>query len=77
MDFPYDESEYCPNTFTSGSYVGALVDWSQYWICDALTFRVQVLDQLYAESNRTGFISRQETDGLMVDENAAVRVTLA
>ena len=76
LDFPYDESEYAPSTFTSGLYVGLLGDWSAFWIVDAMDMTVQVLDQLYAETNQTGYIGRQETDAQPVDENAFVRVKL-
>jgi HK97 family phage major capsid protein len=77
LSIPYDESEYCPNTFTTGKYVGALCCWNYYWIVDALTLGIQVLRELYAETNQTGYIARSETDGMPVHENGFVRVTLA
>ena len=77
LDLPFDESEYAPNTFTAGEYVGILGDFSYYWIADALDMQIQVLDQLYAETNQTGFIGRKETDGMPVLEEAFVRVKLA
>ena len=77
LSIPYDESEYCPNTFTTGKYVGALCCWNYYWIVDALTVQIQVLRELYAETNQTGYIARAETDGMPVHENGFVRVTLA
>jgi HK97 family phage major capsid protein len=77
LSIPYDESEYCPNTFSTGKYVGALCCWNYYWIVDALTLRIQVLRELYAETNQTGYIARAETDGMPVHENGFVRVTLA
>jgi HK97 family phage major capsid protein len=77
LSVPYDESEYCPNTFSSGKYVGALCSWSYYWIVDALTLGIQVLRELYAETNQTGYIARSETDAMPIHENGFVRVTLA
>lgn len=77
LDLPFHESEYAPNTFTAGLYVGILGDFSFYWIADALDMQIQVLDQLYAATNQTGFIGRKETDAMPVLEEAFVRVTLA
>jgi len=76
LDQPYDISEFAPNTFTSGLYVGALAAWPFYWIADALDMTVQYLDQLYAATNTDGYISRMETDGAPVLAEAFVRVKL-
>lgn len=77
LGFPVYMSEYVPNTFTTGKYVGILGDFSHYWIADALDMQVQRLTELYAEKNQTGFIGRLETDGMPVLEEAFVRVKLA
>lgn len=77
LDIPFYESEYMPNTFTTGKYVGLIGDYSFYWIADALNIAVQRLSELYAETNQTGFIARQEVDGMPVLEEAFARVTLA
>jgi HK97 family phage major capsid protein len=77
LDLPMDISEFAPNTFTAGLYVGALAYWPAYWIVDALDMTVQFLDQLYAETNTNGYIARKETDGAPVLAEAFVRVTLA
>lgn len=77
LEMPYDVSEYVPNTFTTGLYVGIAADWSQYWIVDALDLTVQRLVELYAETNETGFIGRMETDGAPVLAEAFARVKLA
>lgn len=74
---PVMMSEYAPNTFTTGLYVGMLADFSQYWIADALDFQVQVLKELYAETNQTGYIGRMESDGMPVLAEAYARVKLA
>lgn len=73
---PVIESEYVPNTFTTGLYVGMLADFSHYWIVDALDMQIQRLVELYAETNQTGFIGRRELDGMPTLEEAFVRVTL-
>ncbi len=69
-------SEYAPNTMTSGLYVGILGDFSNYWIADALDMQIQVLKELYAETNQTGYIGRMETDGMPVLAEAFARVKL-
>lgn len=74
---PLFTSEYVPNVFTSGQYVGILGDFSYYWTADALDFSVQRLNELYASTNQTGFIGRLESDGMPVLEEAFVRVKLA
>ena len=73
---PVMMSEYAPNTMTSGLYVGILGDFSHYWIADAMDFQVQVLSELYAETNQTGFIGRLESDGAPVLAEAFARVKL-
>jgi HK97 family phage major capsid protein len=77
LDLPYDESEYCPSTFTTGLYVGALCDWTYYWVVDSMDFSIQVVSELYSETNQTGYIGRKETDGMPTVSEAFVRVKLA
>lgn len=74
---PYNMSEYCPHTFTTGLYVGIVGDMSFYWIVDSLFLEIQRLNELYAATNQVGFIARAESDGMPVLEEAFVRVTLA
>ena len=74
---PLRESEYAPNTFTTGLYVGIFGAFEHYWIVDALTMTIQVLTELYAETNNNGYIGRIETDGAPVVAEAFARVTLA
>jgi len=73
---PYKMSEYCPNTFTTGKYVGIIGDFKNYWIADALSMRIQRLNELYAATNQVGFIGRLESDGMPTLEEAFSRVTL-
>lgn len=76
LALPFRMSEFAPNTFTTGQYVGILGDFSYYWIADALDMQLQRLIELYAGSNQTGFIGRMESDGMPVLEEAFVRVKL-
>lgn len=77
LDAPFDISEYVPNTFTTGLYVCLYGDLKQYWIAEALDMQLQVLDQLYAETNQTGYIGRKEIDGMPVLAEAFARGKLA
>jgi HK97 family phage major capsid protein len=77
LGLPLALSEYAPNTFSTGQYVGILGDFTNYWIVDALSMQIQRLNELYAETNQVGFIGRLETDGAPVLEEAFVRVKLA
>jgi len=76
LGLPLTLSEFAPNTFTTGLYVGLLGDFQHYWIVDALSMQIQRLNELYAETNQVGFIGRLETDGAPVLEEAFVRVKL-
>lgn len=76
LNYPVGESEYAPNTFSASKYVGILGDFSAYWIADALNMTVQVLSELYAETNQNGYIGRGETDGMPTDELAFARVKM-
>jgi HK97 family phage major capsid protein len=77
LGLPFFMSEYAPNTFTTGLYVGILGDFSNFWIVDALTMIFQRLVELFAATNQVGFIGRRELDGMPVLSEAFVRVTLA
>ena len=76
VDLPYDESEYAPNTLTTGLYVGLLANWKHYWIVDALDMTIQVVMELFAATNQNAYFGRKETDGAPVLEEAFVRVKL-
>lgn len=74
---PMIMSEFAPNTFTAGLYVGLYGDLSNYWIADSLSLQFQRLNELYALSNRVGFIGRMETDGMPTLAEAFSRIKLA
>ncbi len=77
LGLPVYMSEYAPNTFTAGQYVGIIGDFSFYWIVDALDMQLLRLNELYAETNQIGYIARKEGDGMPVLKNAFARVQLA
>ena len=70
-------SEYAPNTFTTGKYVGLLGDFSNYWICDSEGMEIRVLAELYARNNQIDYLARMSTDGMPVLEECFARVKLA
>lgn len=76
LGIPAFMSEFAPNTFTTGQYVGILGDFSHYRIADSLMMDVQVLAELYAANNLLGYIARLETDGMPDLAEAFVRVKL-
>ena len=73
---PVYESEYVPNTFTTGLYVGLYGDFKYFWIADSLNFEIQRLVELYAATNQVGFIGRAASDGQPVLSAAFARVKL-
>lgn len=77
LNIPIDESEYVPNTFTTGLYVGILADWTYYWIAEIHDLEIQRLLELYAKTSQVGFIGRGYWDGQPVMPSAFARVTLA
>lgn len=74
---PTSMSEYAPNTFTTGQYVGIYGAFSNYWIADSMAMDVQRLLELYAETNQIGLIARMDSDGQPTLEEAFARVKLA
>lgn len=76
MGLPVDESEYVPTTWTTGLYVGALCNWSNYWIAELQGVELQRLVELYAGTSQIGFIGRMYADGAPVLAESFVRVTL-
>lgn len=74
LDVPIVMSEFAPNTFSSGAYIGLIGDLSFYWIVDALNLSLQVLNELYAETNQIGYIVRYEGDGAPMLAEAFARV---
>ncbi len=74
LDIPFAQSEFAPNTFTTGSYVAVLGDMRFYHIVDSLQVQIQTLLELYAETNQRGYIARYEGDGAPVLAEAFTRL---
>jgi len=77
VDVPYLVSEFVPNTVTSGLYTAIIGDFSHYWIAEALNLEIQVVMELYAETNQIGYIGRMEVDGMPVLAEAFARLRMA
>lgn len=77
LGMPYDLSDYCPNTFTAGNYVGCLGVYRYYYIVEVMPFKLAVARELKLLDNLTVFAARTEVDGGPVLEEAFVRVKLA
>lgn len=77
LNAPVLMSEFAPNTFTSGLYVGMYGDFSYYWIARALDMAVQRMVELYSLTNQTGYHAHAEADGQPVLAEAFARVKLA
>lgn len=77
LNIPVDESERAPNTFTNGLYSGMLCNWRYYEIADALEMDMQVLFELFAQTNQVGYIGRIKTDGMPTLQEAFVRLKCA
>lgn len=70
-------SEFCPHVFTTGQYVGMFGDYSYYWCADAVAMRLQVLVELYSQTNQIGMMfSNLAFDGMPVLSEAFARVKL-
>ena len=50
-----------------------LGNFDYYWIVDALDFRIQRLDELFALTNQVAFVIRMETDAQPVLADAFVQ----
>lgn len=76
LNVPVMTSEYAPNTFTTGLYVGILGAFKYYWIAEVDDLQIQRLVELYAATNEVGFISRRYLDGSPALGEAFARVKL-
>lgn len=68
------ESEFAPNTISSGTYGAVFGDFQYYWICDCDTLFVQVLNEVYAKNNKTGYLVNYAGDGAPVLGEAFARL---
>lgn len=77
LELPAYMSEYAPNTFTTGLYVGIVGNYRYYRIAELNAVFIQRLNELYAATDEVGFIGRAWVDGAPILEEAFARVKLA
>jgi HK97 family phage major capsid protein len=76
LDWAYELSDQYPTGLdTSDAYkdnelIATIGDFEYYWIVDSLNLSIKRLDELYAETDQTGFIGRMESDGMPVSNEA-------
>lgn len=70
---PYYESEFCPQTFTTGKYVACTFDPMQYVIVRKPELEIQRLVEDRAREDITVFLARMWNDGMPVTPEAFVR----
>lgn len=75
LQYPLNLSEFVPNTFTNGSYVGMFGDFSYYWTADSLDMQLAIAKELHIAKGQIGFYATAETDGMPVLEEAFTRLT--
>lgn len=71
-----NESEYAPNTYTTGAYAGLLGDWNYFWIVDGLSLEIQVLIETGAGNNQDQIIYRRKMDAAPVQPLAFSRLKM-
>jgi len=73
----YVASEYAPNTFSTGQYVGIYGDFSHYWLAHVVNFTMQRLVEKYAEDGMTGLLfDNMGIDGMPTLAEAFVRIKM-
>ena len=68
------ETEYAPNTYGAGLYIGGLFALRYYWIVDSLDMGIQRLVELQAMANQTRFLVRRKVDANVNKEEAHARL---
>jgi HK97 family phage major capsid protein len=71
---PLYMSEYVPNTFSAGNYIGMFGDFSWYYTVQSLSLRVLRLNELFAQTRQVGFRFDTEFDGMPVLSEAFSRM---
>jgi HK97 family phage major capsid protein len=77
LNIPVAESEWVPNTFTTGLYVGAIGALRYFWEARVDDVQIQRLVERYADTNEVGFIGRIYLDGSPALGEAFARSKLA
>jgi HK97 family phage major capsid protein len=76
LDWSYELSDQYPtgldtnDAYKDNELIATIGDFQYYWIVDSLSLSIKRLDELYAETDQTGFIGRMESDGMPVSNEA-------
>lgn len=74
LGLPIIESEFAPNTVAGSAFIGALGNFSYYWLTRLQGMGVQVLRELYAERNMTAYLCDMYLDGAPIQKEAFARL---
>lgn len=74
MGIPVIQNDFITDKLEKGKYIGFLADLKNYWILDSFGMELQVLYELYSETNQVGFQAGYWGDGAPVLEEAFVRL---
>ncbi len=74
---PVHMSEFAPYAMAADAYVAMIGDFQHYWVADAESLYVQILNEKYATKGQRGYLIETGGDGAPVLEEAFTRVKLA
>ena len=74
LGHPIQQSEFTPNTFATGMYVGMFYDPSKYIIAIGQDLTMKKAEELYAETGQVGIFAGAECDGMPGLEEAFARL---
>jgi HK97 family phage major capsid protein len=64
------------DAFKDNELVATIGAFQYYWIVDSLNLSIQRVNELYLETDQTGFIGRKETDGMPVLAEAFIHLKI-
>jgi len=73
----YDDALDGADDWETDGIAAIIGDFNFYWIVDAMNMTIQVLTELYAEANQTGYIGRLESDGRCVLPEAFYKLEIS
>ncbi|WP_300377847.1 phage major capsid protein [Brachyspira sp.] len=74
LGIPVVQNDFIEDKLEAAKYFGFLANLNYYWIMDSLTMDLQVLHELYSQTNQVGFQVGYYGDGAPVQKEAFVRL---
>lgn len=74
LGIPVVQNDFIEDKLESAKYFGFLANLSHYWIMDSLAMELQVLYELYSQTNQVGYQVGYWGDGAPVQKEAFVRL---